>query len=99
MAQITHKRISETAAAIGREAYESLAHDNVFFAEWPNLEAFVQANWQMFMRNARDMLMQMLTSDDYPDSMKDEIYDALVIDGGLKQNAELAEARRLHRIN
>lgn len=83
MTVIVHKLIRETAEAIAAEAYESMAHDNAFFAEWPKRRAFVRKNWLMFVDHARDSLLQILGGD-YPDAMKQPIYDALTIDGSFK---------------
>jgi hypothetical protein len=90
MVQVVHNLLAETAKGIAHEAYEDLAHDNAFFAEWPNRRVFVKKNWQMFVDAARESLIKILQGD-YPDAMKQPIYEAIRIDGSQK-----AEGSRLH---
>lgn len=86
-AKLTHKMIADVAKEIAAEAYESVAHDNTFYAEWPSRRNFVRANWRMFVDDARRSLLAIL-SGEYPQSMKDEVYEALVKDGSLKNPQE-----------
>lgn len=96
MTRATHNLIAKTAREIAREAYESLAHDNTFHAEWPNREGFVQRNWQMFVDQARKALIRII-SGDYPDAMKQPIYEALLIDGSMKaENITPAKGSLIH---
>jgi hypothetical protein len=83
MTKATHNLIATTAKNIAREAYESIAHDNTFYAEWPNREGFVRRNWPMFVDAAREALLKILAGD-YPAAMKEPIYEAMLIDGSMK---------------
>lgn len=78
-----HNLIASTAKSIAHEAYESMAHDNAFYAEWPNREAFVQKNWPMFVGSVRAQFLEMLKGD-YPEAMKQPIYEAMCIDGSMR---------------
>jgi hypothetical protein len=89
MTVVVHKLIRETAVGIANEAYESMAHDNAFFAEWPNRRVFVRKNWMMFVDNARDALLTIL-SGDYPEAMKQPAYEALTIDGSFRRTESSA---------
>lgn len=86
MTAITHNLIADTAKAIALEAYESLAHSNDFYAAWPNRDSFVAQNFSMFIPEARIALLKILGSPDYPEAMKEPIYQALLIDGQLKHD-------------
>ena len=108
MPKIIHNLIHKTAQAIAREAYEAIAHDNTFYAEWPNREGFVQANWKMFVDQARTALLKMLEqapgSDPtnptyaYPQVVRNEVFDALLKDGAQRSNPNDAPVRSRTRI-
>lgn len=84
MTKVVHQLIAKTAKEIANEAYEMCAHDNVFHAEWPDQRVFVRKNWTMFVDSARDALMAILTGD-YPEQMKEPIYEAFLIDGSQRK--------------
>lgn len=91
--RVAHFKVREVAFEMAREWYEEAARDNGFFARWPSREGFVQANWNSFSQDARQALVAILAGD-YPESMKEPIYQALLLDGafnaGPKQTAEWA---------
>lgn len=82
--KVVHQLIAKTAKEIANEAYEMMAHDNAFHAEWPVRSVFVTRNWPMFVEGARTALLQILQSD-APEQMKEPIYEAFLIDGGQKK--------------
>ena len=92
MVKVVHNLLAETAKAIAHEAYESLAHDNAFYAEWPTVDAYVARNWQLHLPEVRAQFVKILQGD-YPESMKDPIYEAMCIDGSMRLNRE--ERRKL----
>lgn len=96
MTQITHNLIAETAQSIAREAYESIAHSNDFYAAWPDRERFVAQNWSMFVQDARTALLKILAGD-YPEAMKQPIYEAMLIDGELKHDHGSAAQMNRHQ--
>lgn len=87
MPKVIHHLIAKTAKEIALEAYESLAHDNEFHRQWPRRDVFVRRNWTMFVGDARNALMEILTGD-FPDAMKEPIYEAFIIDGTQKSPGE-----------
>lgn len=74
-----HNLIAKTAKEMAAEWYESAAHDNAFYRAFPSRRNFVRAMWSAFAPQARAILASMLAGD-YPQSMKDEIYEALQLD-------------------
>ncbi len=105
MVKILHNLIADTAKAIAREAYESIAHDNAFYAEWPDMHLFVAANFQMFVPEARTALMKMLEVERYedgkpvyvyPEAIREPIYEAFLKDGLMKN--ENRATRRANRV-
>lgn len=91
MTVIVHKLIMEAAKGIAAEAYETMAHDNAFFQEWPKRRPFVQRNWPMFVEHARQSMLTIL-SGDYPEAMKQPIYEALIIDGSFRTSEQQSSA-------
>ena len=59
--------------------YEDAAKDNAFYKVWPNQAHFVRKRWKDFVIPARNILISML-SGNYPQQMKDEIYEAILHD-------------------
>lgn len=79
---MVHVLIRQTARDMAAAQYEELAKDNAFFKQWPKAHQFVNAAWRNYIEIARAALTEML-SGDHPQSMKDEIYDALLKDNAL----------------
>lgn len=84
MTTICHALIKKTAEEIAAEVYEDAAHDNAFFAEWPRRRTFVRKNWTIYVDAARKALIRILHGE-YPEAMKQPIYEALIIDGSMKK--------------
>lgn len=100
--KVVHNLIATTAKAIAQEAYEAIAHDNDFYAAWPQMQPFVDRNWQMFVGEARLALMQMLAVErwedgqpvyKYPEEMREPVYQALLIDGSQRRDANAPKVR------
>ena len=88
-----HKLVAKTAKEICAAVYEELARDNAFYNAWPNQRAFVRVHWAQFIEHARSTMTDMLTGN-YPESMKDEIMDALTKDWSLRGlNAQASSAK------
>mgnify|MGYP001556543085 CR=1 FL=1 len=87
-----HKLVVETARKMAEAIYEELAKDN----NWPKVkpelraglghkiarEKFIQRNLAKFLGEARSTLTEMLNGH-YPESLKEEILDALIKDASL----------------
>lgn len=81
---LCHKMIADVACGIAEEVYEDMASDNNFYKVWPKRNVFVKKNWSKFIMQARKALSMMLTSDEYPETTKEMIFDALVKDKSLE---------------
>lgn len=90
---VVHKMIADTAKGIAREAWESLAKQNAFYALWPEPEPFVTKHWPDYLPVARATLTGMLGSPQYSEHMKAEIYEVLLKDGAVNPK-KMAEPER-----
>ncbi len=96
MTKICHALVAKTAKEITYEAYEILAHDDKFYAAWPNQRRFVARHWKDFIGHARASLLVMLQpipgSENEPDgprylaceTMREAIMEAFVLEGAYK---------------
>lgn len=96
MSRIVHKLIASTAKEIASEAYEVMCSNDRFYKRWPKRGPFVAKNWHEFIGHARDSLTAMLrhvpgTENNpggpkyyYTQHVRDEIFEALLIDGANK---------------
>lgn len=95
--KIVHKAIAETAKSLAAAAYEELARENEFYAANPTMRGYIGRNWRHFIPFARQAMVGILAKDysfeiacgqytpQAVDVMKNEIYEALLIDGNLKR--------------
>ena len=81
-ARMVHKLIRKTAKEMAGHFYEFAAHDDTFYAYYPSLKFFCEYEWRRFIRVAKETLTHMLTQN-YPETFKAEIYDALLADATL----------------
>lgn len=79
--QHCHWRIAKVAKEIAACEYEQMARDNTFFAQWPKRRTFIQRNWGLYIDPAREALTGLLHQPNFPDAQKEEIYEALMLDG------------------
>lgn len=85
-----HKLIAETAKEIAAAAYEDMALDNTFYQMWPNQKKFVNKQHRTFIRAAREALAKMLGMPEYSEEIKEEIFQALLLDRALPPNGDTA---------
>ena len=88
-----HPLIRKVAIEMAGSLYDDLMHDNERYAQWkaqcPELtpkraEAmFIERMWPQLIESARVTLARMLAMP-YPESMKEEISDALIKDHSLR---------------
>lgn len=88
-----HKLVRETAVAMAHELYDTMMTDNEWYrlwkAQWPDEDGkqlelrFVAKNLSRLLPQARAVLAQMLRSPGTNEGMKEEIYEALVLDNTL----------------
>ena len=86
---IAHKLVMQTAKKMAGAVYEVCAQDNAWYKLNPSQPHFINSTWPKLIPQARATLARMLSMN-YPQSLKDEIADALIKD------AELAPLRYMH---
>ena len=99
--QMVHGLIAKTAKEITEAVFEAMIHNDRFHAIWPDKKRrlFVKRYWTDYIGHARSSLAALLvpipgTENDpdgakyaTPQLMRDQIFDALVIDGQYKRPA------------
>lgn len=85
---LVHKEVRKIAKGIAAAAYEELARDDIFYRAYPNQNLFVEQNWLSFIPQARKTLLEMLGGD-YPEVMKEEIFDIYQKDWTLQEANKL----------
>ena len=94
--KIIHWRIAKIARELALEAYEVMAQENAFYKLHPSMKWYVAKHWNDYIPFARQALSAVLAHD-YAfeiqcgqttakdvDAMKEDIYQALLIDGSFK---------------
>lgn len=86
-----HKMFRDVAQGIARAIYEELAHDNAWYKMYPDADTFVRSCWRNHLEEARDTLVDMLTSG-IAEELKIQIHEAIVLDEPLRRRrlAQLA---------
>lgn len=74
-----HQLVVKTAKDMAASLYEELAKDNTWYRMNPNQAVFVEMSHGSLIEQARGILAKMLEGD-YPEQMKLEIADALILD-------------------
>ncbi len=102
--KIIHHVIAQTAKEIATAAYEEMAQVNEFYAQNKSVDRYVRRNWRHYIPFARKALVDVLTKDftfeircgqyteQAVDTMKNEIAEALIIDGSHKAPAKPASS-------
>jgi len=80
---LCHKEIRRISKEMAGAAYEELAKDGMFYKEYPKQKDFIARHWKNFIGHARSSLFQML-SGNYPESVKEEIFEIVVQDRTLQ---------------
>lgn len=75
-----HHLIKKTAVELAGEFYDKEAHDNTFYHFYPNEKFFIKTEWYQFITIAKSILVQMLGKPDICEAMKEEIFEALMLD-------------------
>lgn len=92
-----HERIAKTAKAFAGEFYEERARrDNAFFKEWPIERNFIRKHWHSFIGPARQVLTSMLGMNHVPEDQKEQIYEALLLDGGINPKGAYTPEHIIH---
>lgn len=92
-----HKLVVETANEMAHELYDTMMQDDKWYTHWktqyPGVSAkgleyrFVQRNLPRLIEGARVVLAGMLAGP-APQVLKDQIYEALVLDATLKRGRQ-----------
>lgn len=100
MAKVIHWRIAKTAKALAREAWELMAKEDAFYRVNRDPKRYVKRNWQHYIPFARQALVGILAKDyaheialgsytrEGVETMKNEVYEVLLIDGEYKAPAQ-----------
>ncbi len=83
---VVHELVAETAKEMARAIYEDGAHDNDFYAKWPDEDDFVRLRWQLFIQPAREQLANLLhpsRASMTTDHMKRQIHEALLLNAAV----------------
>lgn len=99
MARFAHNLVADTAKAMAGEWYETAAHDNTFYKYYPNRGKFIAREWGRFIGMARRQLALMLGNPKYPESLKDQILDALCLQNTLPKGDHSIAASSPQRIH
>lgn len=83
-----HAMVAGVASCMAAEVYEVLAKDNAFYQAHPDMQAFVDVNWRGFLGDARNSLVDSLSSPNLTDKQKAEVQEALTLDYGFLQAAD-----------
>jgi hypothetical protein len=88
--RIVHQRTAKTAKAMAFEVYEALAHNDDFYRQNRSANRWVARNWKQFIGHARAAHFEILRDplNQYPQSMKDELYEVALIEGSFKSRNE-----------
>ena len=88
-----HKVVATVAKEAAGQLYETVMGDNVIYTEWkrqnPNMNAkqlekrFIDKNWGKCIEFARATLSLMLNNHSLPEKVREDIYEALVLDNTL----------------
>lgn len=93
----SHFMIAHAAMEVAGAAYEELARNDDFYAVHPNQRKWMTENWHQFVPFVRESMVDQLTDDNLSMEQRNEIMEALMLDGAM--NPPLAhadaEAKRL----
>lgn len=83
-----HKLVAKTAMEMAQEIYEKNAgRSNEFYKEYADMDAYVRECWPLYLDAARATLSKLLTTN-MDESLKNEIYEALIRDASLRRGRE-----------
>lgn len=88
MARHCHEMLMKVAKEFAGTFYEEAAHDDNFYHFYPNQKFFIERNWPRFVPHVRRTLVTMLGGN-YPEPMKQDIYQALMLDRSIPASKRL----------
>lgn len=85
--RMVHRLVKKTAQELAGAFYEWQAthgkRANDFYANYPNVDAFVRRDWANFVRAAKECLVEQLKDPNVSEIEKADIYEALIDDATL----------------
>lgn len=87
--------VAEVAKEMAACWYEEAAHDNEFYAFYPQQKAFINREWKRFIAAAKATMAQMLGKVETPEWQKEQIMDALVKHASLPGNIDKRVAAQM----
>jgi hypothetical protein len=93
-----HHLVGKTAEELAGAWYEDVCHDNQYHKLFVTLfpgptsqKDFIRTCWGEFVPLARAILAKMLSNSLYPDAMKNEIAEALILDRTLPRRENIVQ--------
>lgn len=91
-----HHQVADVAKSIALAMYERLAlMSNEFYAKNPDPEVYAQKSWPLYTEEARTTLVMML-SGNYPEHLKEQIKEALILDEPLRITRQKIQVSTAH---
>lgn len=79
-----HKLVAQTAREMAGAIYEELAKNNEWYKANPSQTEFIERVHGSLLVQARDVLASMLALPNYPETLKEQIAEALILDNQLQ---------------
>lgn len=86
MSKYCHWMMKKVAQELAGEWYETQARDNEIFKICPDQKLFIHKCWGHFLPLARVCLVKSLNSMTLPESAKEDIMEALILDKSLPED-------------
>lgn len=81
-----HVLIARTAKEMAGVAYDEYAlKNNEWYRKHPDRNLYIAEAWSLFIHPARGLLARVLAEKNIPESYKQEIYEALILDNSLQK--------------
>src|SRR5665213_2654698 len=90
-----HEMVANTAKEMAGCWYEEAAHDDEFYAFYPNQNKFIKREYHRFIEAARLTLSGMLGRNDVDEWKKEQISEALIKHASLSGNIDRRVAKML----
>lgn len=91
--RMVHVLIRKVAQEMAACYYEHAAHDNQFYHYYPSQRFFVDYEWHRFIQSAKENLADLMANPNTPESYKQDIYHALLLDATLPFSQQEAQLR------
>lgn len=87
-----HYMVADVAKGMAEAVYEEMASVNAFYAANRSRGKFIAKFWRVFIQQARETLVDMLTDNGTSDFMKEKIMEGLALDGAMNPPIEHARS-------